>query len=840
MIKKSLKWTVICGLLLSFNSHASSFYEEFAPPIRNKEHSKAIELLLKQKEDLSERNPQEQAGILYALGKSYLENGQTELALENLELGLKSPEMLEDYFYFQIGKAHFDKKENGESEKWMKKVVAFKPRSHLHLHARWYLAKIAIDKKHYRTARKILRYLERKRRGNELYPEILNQLVRVELKRNNYWQACRWTKKLYRKYPMHPVTADWPFDLASVSFNKIKPKCKASQKDRVARMKNLLWNGQNDLVIARLKKLEKSKVVEPYDMDVMWIRFHLHIGEPAPALDILKKHYSKKKMNFDYLKLLARAAEKNSQYPLAVGLYHKAYKLNPRKRDGRWSLFRSGFLSYQFQDYDGAATKFAELIKKYPRSGLARDAKWHMAWVKYLKADYVGATKDLKAMWRDRRRLRRSRSISEDKIMYWLAMSQMKAGETNQARVNFSKLAGRKSYSYYAISARARLLSIFGQEEGRTPASLNFKNFDKTMALLSDETEDTPENPRIEDIEDEVSVLGDEAKAMESEEIAQAKADEDEEKRRKAEQAKIANLFSKAGSFGFQAADEVDSDDFDEIIQVTDFKNEIMNKRFKRAMELIQLGFYDDALWELYDIERRTRNRTYLRVLMGAYEGIGAYHRSSYIGAIYFSGERYREGIDGTKYLWSYTYPQAYPDKVENYSDKFGVPQEFIWAIMRAESHFRRRVKSPVGAQGLMQLMPYTAEKVAKLLKEDFDVSRLMTPDKNVRYGSRYLKRLMKKFDSKFPLVAAGYNAGPHRVDKWLYNFGHRDMDEFIEHIPFLETRLYVKKVTRNFHIYELLRESRSLEMDVTSLAQPVGVRVIGNYSQKENWDQLQ
>ena len=95
--------------------------------------------------------------------------------------------------------------------------------------------------------------------------------------------------------------------------------------------------------------------------------------------------------------------------------------------------------------------------------------------------------------------------------------------------------------------------------------------------------------------------------------------------------------------------------------------------------------------------------------------------------------------------------------------------QAFIYAIMRAESNFRKEAISPVGARGLMQIMPYTAEQIAKLLGDDeYTDEKLSEPALNVKYGARYLNRLQKKFEGLIPLSAAGYNAGPHRVYSWL------------------------------------------------------------------------
>ena len=143
---------------------------------------------------------------------------------------------------------------------------------------------------------------------------------------------------------------------------------------------------------------------------------------------------------------------------------------------------------------------------------------------------------------------------------------------------------------------------------------------------------------------------------------------------------------------------------------------------------------------------------------------------------------------------------------------------------MRAESHYRPEAKSPVGAAGLMQIMPFTGERVASQLlgQTGFKAIDLLDPEINVRYGARYLQRLHEKFGGSLPLVAASYNAGPHRVQAWLKGFGALRMDEFIEHIPFVETRNYVKKVTRNFQIYRLLyRDDRG---SLGWLVKPVGV----------------
>ena len=154
---------------------------------------------------------------------------------------------------------------------------------------------------------------------------------------------------------------------------------------------------------------------------------------------------------------------------------------------------------------------------------------------------------------------------------------------------------------------------------------------------------------------------------------------------------------------------------------------------------------------------------------------------------------------------------------------------------MRAESHYRADAQSGVGALGLMQMMPFTGRQVANLLSMNtFETKSLLDPGVNIRLGSRYLQRLLEKFSGSVPLVAAGYNAGPHRVHAWVRNFGSLNMDEFIEHIPFLETRNYVKKVVRNYQIYSLLYSGGGHSL--RWLVQPVGVQLDDRVPTHEVW----
>ncbi|MEK6555210.1 MAG: lytic transglycosylase domain-containing protein, partial [Bdellovibrionota bacterium] len=269
------------------------------------------------------------------------------------------------------------------------------------------------------------------------------------------------------------------------------------------------------------------------------------------------------------------------------------------------------------------------------------------------------------------------------------------------------------------------------------------------------------------------------------------------------------------------------------------FKQAKLNERFERANALIQLGFFDWARWELYEIERRTSSKAHLKPLMEAYDKIGSYNRSSYISEIYFGAERSQNKPKESRLYWETSYPKAFFSSVDKYTKRIGVEFELVLAIMRAESHYNKDVSSPVGARGLMQIMPYTGEKVAQLLGEaDYKDEMLFDADTNVRWGTSYLSRLNKKFQNQLPLVAASYNAGPHRVNSWLSSFGNRDMDEFIEHVPFVETRNYMKKVSKNYAVYKsLYSDSKN---SLAFLTRPIPFKIEGRPATRENWEPLE
>lgn len=149
-------------------------------------------------------------------------------------------------------------------------------------------------------------------------------------------------------------------------------------------------------------------------------------------------------------------------------------------------------------------------------------------------------------------------------------------------------------------------------------------------------------------------------------------------------------------------------------------------------------------------------------------------------------------------------FPLPYHKFVVSWSKQTEVNPFLIWSIMKQESSYRTSVISTAGAKGLLQLIPSTAQWIAKKDNRlvDIDTSLWKYPEYNIALGSAYFQYLLNRFQGNVIYGIAGYNAGPGNVDKWIGKKKYTDMDEFVENIPFTETRNYVKRVLGNYAAY--------------------------------------
>ena len=148
--------------------------------------------------------------------------------------------------------------------------------------------------------------------------------------------------------------------------------------------------------------------------------------------------------------------------------------------------------------------------------------------------------------------------------------------------------------------------------------------------------------------------------------------------------------------------------------------------------------------------------------------------------------------------------PHPYSDLVSNYAEKYDVPENLIYAVIRVESNFKADALSSKGARGLMQIMPIAYEDYCYYTGEDFDVSLLSDPETNISVGAYLLARLYRHYGN-WDTVLAAYNAGIGTVNEWLEDERYSSGDGILTDIPYPETRSYVEKVNRYKSVYDML-----------------------------------
>jgi len=190
-----------------------------------------------------------------------------------------------------------------------------------------------------------------------------------------------------------------------------------------------------------------------------------------------------------------------------------------------------------------------------------------------------------------------------------------------------------------------------------------------------------------------------------------------------------------------------------------------------------------------------------------AFRALGRYDRLVWAGGkflrpLFVQGG----GSPPIREYWQCVYPLAYWEAVRPEAAAQGLDPFLVAALIREESAFAPRAVSRTGARGLMQLMPQTAERTARAARLPFEgAEALERPEVNIRIGTLHLAELLRELEGRSSLALAAYNAGKSPLLRWLQRYGFQDEEEFIEDIPYSETRNYVKRVLGSHERYTAL-----------------------------------
>lgn len=161
--------------------------------------------------------------------------------------------------------------------------------------------------------------------------------------------------------------------------------------------------------------------------------------------------------------------------------------------------------------------------------------------------------------------------------------------------------------------------------------------------------------------------------------------------------------------------------------------------------------------------------------------------------------------VEVDKMILKKIYPLKYSEYVEKYAEEYKIDKYMVYAIIKAESNFNKDAESSSDAVGLMQIMENTAIETAN--KMDLNVTKedLYNPELNIQIGLKYFADLVEKYNKNYSLAIIAYNAGIGNVDKWLASGIIKEDASDIENVPFKETNNYVRKILRDYDIYNNL-----------------------------------
>jgi soluble lytic murein transglycosylase len=208
------------------------------------------------------------------------------------------------------------------------------------------------------------------------------------------------------------------------------------------------------------------------------------------------------------------------------------------------------------------------------------------------------------------------------------------------------------------------------------------------------------------------------------------------------------------------------------------------------AVRELQAGSSSGPSWEMLEIARiYSSGGDYYRALQALKRAIAGY---------------FAMDVDGLPApYWHGLFPRPYWDTLRRYSEENGLDPYLVASLIRQESEFNPGAISRANAYGLMQLLPRTGKDEAK--KEGlhhFSTDSLLDPTMNIELGTHYFRQMVDHFGGQTEYALAAYNAGADRVEDWRASGNFRDVEEFVESIPFTETREYVQAIVRNAEVY--------------------------------------
>lgn len=777
--------------------------------------------------------------VAYLAARIALKQNKPKTAVSWLQPLLRKPSQIRDYITFTLAEAHM---RSGKPEQAIK-LYRFILKEFDH---------------HWRrpVRHKLIIALTRANKWKELgdhmkkllwYPRpyggrkhVLWEMTKAYVKAGQGKKVKKWLRHFPLRYPTsqeakeaRQITAQLTSQKKPLKLAPWTPSEKMWKLFHFAARKPKQAIEKADKWIGRCEKNRGGKMMKA-QLELIKARAYLRLRQYSDLLAICKPLLSKSYLppiRRRAVYLMGRAYIETGTYKEGSRFLHAYAEKEPERRMARWASRWAARLAMMGQDYKRARRLFWEYLKIYPDAKYKKrlNIRWFRAWCLFRMGQYRKAIYAFRSL-RNRTRFPGFRR----RLAYWSSRANERWGKWRKARDGYVKLVKHSPLTYYGILAKQRLyvLEVKIRRES-APHTCRRKEPQTRIAL-----------PPI-------------AKSPKSNKRRKRKRRSKRNKRNRRNtkpQLQLARIpidnplwkrsFSAPWKEGWAMMLELDTHGpiskarldntmrenvmqtikrttkpvpFPPIPQYCYTRNSRHCKRVRRAKIMAKLGFHKAAVAELFRgrwVMRHPQKR--LVATIRWLRSRSAYHEA--IRMSYWLRGKGFSAFKENEYM-HLRYPPAHANMLFKRTKQYNVSLAFAWGIMREESLFFRNTYSRAAARGLMQIIPKTAYKIAKLLGiSHFSLRQLYAPKTNIRMGCWYLGQLLQKFEFNVQLAAAAYNAGPHRVESWLQRRRNLAADEFTEEIPFDETREYVRRVLRSYTVYNFLYK-RSLPRPITTVA---------------------
>lgn len=626
------------------------------------------------------------------------------------------------------------------------------PRSPLHDVAAFGIADAEFGMHNLRAARAAYENaISRASRSDEAMTARYN-LGRIAEMEGRFNDAAEYYRYLAYRHPSHPLHDPAEARLRFLSSSQLSsPPRFSDQLNRIDRLLSARSLEEAARWISDLSKNARTNT-ERFLLRYRQAQLAYRLRDYPQAVEdfgYLARGTSSWSRRIKYEEWLARTYSAAGDYDAAIKLHLQIANRKEYATTARRALFKAAWLAFNGADHPRAIKLFGQFVQAYPSDSSASDALWYLAWNAYRAGDLPTSAATFRSL-----RQKFPTSSLVQRAHYWEGRIATLMGRGHDAQESYAAARDFIPLTYYSAMAEQRLRELQSETSPSIPVA--------SLTPMRPEEPTADDNPHdlLQPAADELPTAGGLRRLRQ------------------------VHLPWGAAVFDWSSPDG------------------------QRAIRLLRMGLPDQAAEVVGDMDAMPGHDAndvhYARArLLWAF---GDYHRAYRLVATAFAS-RLEDGYSPEERRYFHiAFPAAHGELVQSAAQEFGISPLLIWSLMRQESAFDHRARSWASANGLMQIIPRTGNKIAERLNmKEYNYGVLRSPAVNVRFGAWYLKELLTKFHGHPALAIGSYNAGPEAMSRWVELRGELATDEFIEEIPYRETRHYVKRVLGNLVVYSKL-----------------------------------